>query len=52
MPQFSSDEVTNFMVMEALVAKAARETREAEKTNKRQAWMKGHKDWAKEQGLV
>lgn len=52
MPRFSEDEVTNFLVNEALVAKAHRETKEVEKTNKRKQWMGSHKDWAKEQGLI
>lgn len=52
MPQFSDDPVTNFMVTEALVAKAADETKQVEKTNKRKQWMSGHKEWAKEQGLI
>lgn len=52
MPRFSADDVTNFMVTEALVAKANRETKEIEKTNKRKQWIGSHKDWAKEQGLI
>jgi hypothetical protein len=52
MPRFSEDEVTNFLVTEAVVAKVAKETKEVEKTNKRKQWIGSHKDWAKEQGLI
>lgn len=52
LPTFSADDVTNFMVTEALVARAAHERVKAEKDRERQQWMKGHKDWAKEQGLM
>lgn len=52
MPRFSDDDVTNFLVTEALVAKANHESQKTEKTNKRKKWMSGHKDWAKEQGLT
>lgn len=52
LPQFSEDDVTNFMVTEALVTRAAHERAQANKDRKRQDWMKSHKDWAKESGLV
>lgn len=52
LPTFSDDDVTNFMVTEALVARAAHERTEAGKDRERQDWMRNHKDWAKEQGLV
>lgn len=52
MPRFSDDDVTNFLVTEAVVAKVGRERQEVEKTNKRKQWMQGHKEWAKEQGLA
>lgn len=52
LPQFSEDDVTNFLVTEALVTKAAAERTEANKNRERQDWMKGHKDWAKEAGLI
>lgn len=52
LPRFSEDDVTNFLVIEALVTKAAYEKQEANKDRERQDWMKGHKDWAKEMGLT
>ncbi len=52
LPTFSDDPVTNFMVTEALVTRAAHERSGAEKDRERQNWMKGHKDWAKESGLL
>lgn len=52
LPTFSEDEVTNFLVTEALVTRATLETQEANKNRERQNWMKGHKDWAKEAGLI
>lgn len=52
LPQFSDDDVTNFMVTEALVARSAHERLEANKNRERQDWMKGHKDWAKQSGLI
>lgn len=52
LPTFSEDPVTNFMVVEALVTRAARERQEGQKNREKQEWMKGHKDWAKESGLL
>jgi hypothetical protein len=52
LPTFSADPVTNFMVTEALVTRAAHERAGAEKDRERQDWMKNHKDWAKESGLL
>ena len=52
LPIFSDDDVTNFLVTEALVTKAAHERTAANKNRERQDWMKGHKDWAKEAGLI
>lgn len=52
LPIFSDDDVTNFMVAEALVSRAAHERQMAEKNREKQNWMKGHKDWAKEAGLL
>jgi len=52
LPQFSEDDVVNFMVHEALVARAAHERTQANKDRERQDWMAGHKDWAKEAGLT
>lgn len=52
LPRFSEDDVTNFMVAEALVTRATLETQTAAKDRERQDWMKGHKDWAKEAGLI
>lgn len=52
LPQFSDDDVTNFLVTEALVARSAHERLEAGKNREKQEWMKGHADWAKEQGLL
>jgi hypothetical protein len=52
MPRFSEDDVTDFLVTEALVTRATLEKQSAQKDRERQDWMKNHKDWAKEQGLV
>lgn len=52
LPQFSEDDVTNFMVTEALVSKAAAERTRLNEDREKQDWMKGHKDWAKESGLL
>lgn len=52
LPKFSEDDVTNFMVTEALVTRAAHERNQANKNRERQAWMKDHKGWAKEAGLL
>jgi hypothetical protein len=52
LPQFSEDDVTNFMVTESLVARAAHERAKAGKDREKQEWMADHKDWAKETGLA
>lgn len=52
LPKFSDDDVTNFLVTEALVTKAGHERMQANKDRERQDWMRNHKDWAKEQGLL
>jgi len=52
LPKFSEDDVTNFLVVEALVTKAGMERARANKDRERQDWMKSHKDWAKESGLL
>jgi hypothetical protein len=52
LPTFSPDDVTNFLVTEALVTRASRERAEADKNREKQTWMKNHKDWAKEAGLA
>lgn len=52
LPQFSEDDVTNFLVTEALVTKAGFERTKANENREKQDWMKGHKDWAKEAGLL
>lgn len=52
LPQFSEDNVTDFLVKEALVQQGAHERRKAEKEQERQEWMKDHKSWAKQAGLA
>lgn len=52
MPQFSEDDVTDFLVTEALVTRATLEKQSANKDRERQDWMKNHKDWAKKSGLL
>lgn len=52
LPRFSEDDVTNFLVTEALVTRATLETQKANKDRERQQWMKNHKDWAKQAGLT
>lgn len=52
LPTFSEDDVVNFMVTEALVTRAATERQAAQKDREKQDWMKTHKDWAKESGLL
>lgn len=52
LPTFSDDDVTNFLVTEALVTRAAHERMKASKDRERQDWMRNHKGWAKEQGLL
>lgn len=52
LPQFSKDDVTNFLVTEALVTKAGFERTKANEDREKQDWMKNHKDWAKEAGLL
>jgi hypothetical protein len=52
LPTFSEDDVTNFMVTEALVTRAAHERKDAQESREKQNWMKGAKDWAKKAGLV
>lgn len=52
LPTFSEDDVTNFMVTEALVTRGSHERAEANKNREKQDWMKGHKDWAKDSGLL
>lgn len=52
LPRFSEDDVTNFLVAEALVTRATLETQNAAKDRERQDWMGSHKDWAKESGLI
>jgi len=52
LPTFSEDDVTNFLVTEALVTRAAVEKQEVTKDRERQDWMATHKDWAKEMGLT
>lgn len=52
LPEFSEDDVTNFLVTEALVTRGAHERAKAQKDRERQTWMKDHKAWATEQGLV
>lgn len=52
MPRFSEDDVTDFLVTEALVTRATLEQQAAKKNRERQDWMKGHKEWAKESGVI
>lgn len=52
LPDFCEDDVTNFLVTEAVVTRAAHERQSAEKNRERQEWMKSHKDWAKDMGLT
>lgn len=52
MPRFSEDDVTDFLVTEALVTRATLEQQAAQKDRERQDWMKGHKEWAKESGVI
>jgi hypothetical protein len=52
MPKFSDDDVADFLVREALVTRAAHERAQAGKDREKQEWMKGHKDWAKDSGLL
>lgn len=52
LPTFSEDDVTNFMVTEALVTRAAHERAKANKDREKRDWMKSHKDWAKKSGLL
>lgn len=52
LPQFSDDDVTNFLVTEALVTRAGYERAQANKDRERQDWMRSHKDWAKKAGLT
>ena len=52
LPRFSDDDVTDFLVREALVTKAGFERQQAQKDRERQDWIKSHKDWAKESGLL
>lgn len=52
LPIFSEDDVTNFMVTEALVTKAGVERTRANENREKQDWMKSHKDWAKDSGLL
>lgn len=52
LPTFCEDDVVNFMVTEALVTRAAHERSSASKDRERQDWMKDHKDWAKDAGLL
>lgn len=52
LPRFSEDDVTNFLVTEALVTKAGAERTKANEDRERQDWMKSHKDWAKEAGVL
>lgn len=52
LPTFCDDDVTDFLIKEALVTRAAAERTEAEKNREKQNWMKGAKDWAKDSGLL
>lgn len=52
MPQFSQDDVTDYMVKEAIVTRVAFEKNQKAKIDERVAWRKNHKEWAKEMGLV
>lgn len=52
LPTFSEDPVTNFMVTEALVTRAARERQDAQKNQERKSWTKDHKQWAAASGLL
>lgn len=45
MPEFSQDDVLNFMVNEALVVRAGHERKKAEKTAEREAFRKSHKQF-------
>lgn len=54
MPQFSEDDVLDFMVLEALTSRAAVEQRDAEKQQERKRWMspESTKAWAKDAGVI
>lgn len=52
LPKFSEDDVTNFLVVEALVTKAGFERSKANEDREKQDWMSSHKDWAKDAGLL
>lgn len=52
MPQFSEDDVMDFMVTEAVVTKAKADQRAAEKAAEATTKHKDAKDWAKNAGLL
>jgi hypothetical protein len=52
MPRFTDDDVTNFLITEALVTRGATEQKSANKDRERKDWMKNHQDWASEAGLT
>lgn len=52
LPTFCDDDYTNFLIVEALVTRAARERSEQGKNREKQEWMKGSKDWADKAGLL
>lgn len=52
MPQFSEDDVTNFMVTEAVVAKAKHEQVAAQKAEEAKTKHKDSRDWAEKAGLI
>ncbi len=50
LPQFSEDDVIDFMVTEAVVYRAAADQAKADKEAERKAWRKGHKGLAAGKG--
>lgn len=45
MPQFSEDDVVNFMVNEAMIHRAREQAEKAEKERERENHMRSHKDF-------
>lgn len=45
MPRFSEDDVLNFMVTEALVARGNQDTKDAHKNKEREDFRRSHKDF-------
>lgn len=52
MPIFSEDDVMNFKVTEAIVHRVALEEKRAKTAQKTTAALRGHKDFAKDMGMI